>query len=251
MSRFVLCLIVCLVATACSGSGKLRTSSVLGLDMVRIEGGAFLMGDSFEGSNDDALPVHAIDVETFYIARFETTFEDYGAYARLTEKRIPLPEERNRGRRAVAGISWNEAVAYCEYVGARLPSEQEWEYAAAGGSAKQKYAGTNDDLAIDEFVSYRENSHGESLPVGQKKPNLFGLFDMSGNVGEWVSDYYEKYPETGGLPVYNNPDIRDMRIVRGGGVSSEPHVTRTYWRAGTLRYIRTPSIGFRCARHAN
>ncbi len=250
MLRFTLYLVICVAVTGCSGSARLRRPSILELDMVRIEGGPFLMGDSFEGSNDDALPLHAFEAETFYLSRFETTFEDYDAFAKSTSRPIPVPESGDRGKRAVVDVSWDDAASYCAHVGARLPTEREWEYAAAGGRAKQKYAGTNDDLAIDEFVSYRENSSGKSLPVGQKKPNIFGLFDMSGNVGEWVGAYYENYPETGDLPVYNNPDKRDMRILRGGGISSEPHVTRTYWRAGTLRYVRTPAVGFRCAKDA-
>lgn len=148
-------------------------------------------------------------------------------------------------------VSWDEATAFCAFAGGRLPTEIEWEYAAAGGIAKQKYAGTNNDLEIDNFAHHRQNSGGISMPVGLKEPNLFGLYDMSGNVGEWVDDYYESYPEQGEKLVYNNPDEREMRLVRGGGVSSEVHVTRTYWRAGTLRDQRTPSIGFRCAVDAN
>lgn len=86
--------------------------------------------------------------------------------------------------------------------------------------------------------------------MGQKEPNLFGLFDMSGNVAEWVDAYYEKYPEPGMLPIYNNNFERDMRLARGGSITSEVLLTRTYWRAGTLRMVRAPSIGFRCAKYA-
>ncbi len=140
----------------------------------------------------------------------------------------------------------DDAMDICAFFGTRLPSEM--EYVAAGGTAKQKYAGSSSDELIDEYAHHRINSHGQSLPVGQKKPNLFGLHDMSGNVAEWVNKYYEKYPEPGRTSIFDNPDERDMRLVRGGSVSSEFHVTRTYWRAGTLRQMRTPSIGFRCAR---
>ena len=215
--------------------------------MVRIDGGKYMMGDSFDFQNDDALPVHEVDIKTFYLARTETTFDAYDEFVRRTGSRLPLPNDGFRGRRAVSDVSWDEADAFCRYVGARLPTEREWEYAAAGGARKQLYAGTNDEADVDAYVSYRENSNGETHVVGMKQPNLFGLYDMSGNVSEWVSDYYEKYPRPGEEPIYNDPDERDMRITRGGGVHSELTVARTYWRAGTLRGVRAPQIGFRCA----
>lgn len=251
MTRNSLCVSVLLLLSACAGFGATETLSGNGIEWVRIEGGVFQMGDNFEASNDDALPVHRVVVEPFYISRYETTFEQFDSFARSTDQPIPVADESQRGARAVVQVSWDDAMSFCTYAGGRLPSEIEWEYAAAGGEAKQKYAGTNDDVAIDEYAHHRENSGGMSMPVGLKKANLFGLYDMSGNAGEWVSNYYEKYPEPGDAAVYFNPAERDMRLVRGGSVSSEAHVTRTYWRAGTLRNQRTPSIGFRCATDAS
>ena len=250
MVRFLLILTVSIQLSGCRGPRAVTTTALLDIEMVRIDGGFFEMGDSFESSNEDALPVHTIKVSTFYLARYETTFKHYDTFAHAVRRPIPVPDDGMRSMRAVIDVSWDEAVAFCEYVGARLPTEREWEYAAAGGAVKQKYAGTNDDSAIDNFASFYENSFGSSLPVGLKMPNLFGLYDMSGNVGEWVADYYEKYPATGDEPVYNDPNEREMRIVRGGGISSDVALTRTYWRAGTLRHIRTPSVGFRCAKDA-
>lgn len=250
VARTIAALAVSMIVVGCTGSKNLIRSDRLDLELILIPGGEFRMGDTFEGTNDDALPVHSIRVDPFYLSRFETTMEQFDAFAKATGRPLPLPDDGHRASRAVADVSWDEANAFCFFVGGRLPTEVEWEFAAAGGNAKQKYAGTSDDLAIDEYAHHRENSGGESMPVGQKKPNVFDVYDMSGNVAEWISDYYENYPSPGEDPVYFDPGVRDMRLVRGGSVSSEAHVTRTYWRAGTLKSIRTPSVGFRCAKDA-
>lgn len=219
------------------------------ISWVRIEGGSFVMGDTFYGNNEDALPVHRIRVASFSISRFETSFEQYDAYARHAHLPRPMPDDVYRQRRAVSDVSWKEALAFCTSLGARLPSEVEWEYAAAGGAAKQLYAGTSDSLSLTNYASYQGNSAGLALPVGSKKPNLFGLYDMSGNVAEWIDEYYQAYPEDGEEPVIADENLFDLRIIRGGSVWASRLRARTYWRAGTLKEVRTPSVGFRCAKN--
>ena len=91
--------------------------------------------------------------------------------------------------------------------------------------------------------------NGTSAPgeVGRKRPSLFGLYDLSGNVAEWVSDYYQYYPEPGAEPAYYDLH-QGMRIVRGGSYSMSASIAQTHWRAATLREVQSPAIGFRCAR---
>ena len=206
------------------------------------------MGDTFENANEDALPTHEVKVKSFELSRFETSFEQYDAFARARGLPRPMPDDGNRGRRAVSDLSWAEAIEFCASFDARLPSEQEWEFAASAGLTKQLYAGTSDSLELDLYGSYRENSEGEAYAVGAKRPNALGLFDMSGNVGEWIGEYYQKYPENGDDPIIADTTVYDLRIIRGGSVWAGELIARTYWRTGTLKEVRTPSVGFRCAR---
>ena len=237
-----------LVASGCAGSRMASELSSTGFEWVQIQGGPFMMGDTFENENEDALPVHQVFVADFEMSKYETTFDQYDWFARATGRPLPMPEMTDRGSRAVGGVRWEDARAFCEFIGGRLPTEIEWEYAAAGGSAKQLFPGTNDEDDLDRFVRHRANSLAEPFYVGRKQPNLFGLHEMGGNVAEWVAGYYERYPETGETPIWQDLDQFDMRIARGGSFASEPYVARTYWRAGTLKYITTDAIGVRCVR---
>ena len=126
-----------LLTSGYAGSGVIMMSDRLGLELVRIDGGPFQMGNSFEKSNDDALPVHEVVVESFYISGYEITIEQSDTFARTTDRRIPLPDKKQWGKSAVADVSWSNAKAICFYSGGRLPTEIECEYAAAPGEAKQ------------------------------------------------------------------------------------------------------------------
>jgi formylglycine-generating enzyme required for sulfatase activity len=207
-----------------------------------------MMGDTFELENTDALPLHAVDLSDFQITRYETTFHQYDLFAHQTGRRLPEAENGARGNHAVTDVDWDDAIAYCDWIGARLPSEGEWEFAAAGGAEKQRYAGTDSAEVAGDYGRYRVNATANSGIVGRKLPNRFGLFDMSGNVAEWIGDYYQSYPSPGEEPSRYDLKTFNIRILRGGSYTMELELTRTEWRAGTLRDIRSPAIGFRCAR---
>ncbi|MDR9416742.1 MAG: SUMF1/EgtB/PvdO family nonheme iron enzyme, partial [Gracilimonas sp.] len=162
-------------------------------EMVFVKGGEFLMGDVIEKRNKDALPSHVVSVDDFFIGKYEVTYAQYDAYARA--KNIELPKDRGygRGERAVVYINWYQAQDFCTYWGWRLPSEKEWEYAARAGGKHIRYSGTNDPDSLGHYAITDRLNLNFSYPVGRKKPNQIGLYDMSGNVFEMIGNFYQYY----------------------------------------------------------
>ncbi len=213
-------------------------------EMVLIEGGSFTIGDVFEGKNTDALPTHIVQVKSFYLARYEVTFKKYDAFAIETGRELPNSGRYGRGNRAVVNITWDNAVAFCESLGYRLPSEVEWEYAARSRGMNEKFSGTSNPDSLAYYAITRSSNINFSYAVGTKEPNHLGLYDMSGNVFEWVDEFYQFYSIPDQLHDHKNDGIR---IIRGGSFGEETTTTRTYWRTGTLRDVTATDLGFRCA----
>ncbi|MBV8520848.1 MAG: formylglycine-generating enzyme family protein, partial [Acetobacteraceae bacterium] len=167
-------------------------------------------------------PVHDVTIaKPFAIGVFEVTLEDYYRFAVATGRAKPGDAGWDQGRLPVI-VSWDNACAYAEWLTQqtgkryRLPSEAEWEYACRAGSTTRFSFG--DDMArLGEFAWYKDNSGGQTHPVGQKRPNAFGLYDMHGNVWEWVEDCWRD--SYAGAPTDGSPWIsgacRD-RVLRGG-----------------------------------
>jgi formylglycine-generating enzyme required for sulfatase activity len=145
----------------------------------------------------------------------------------------------------VIHVSWNDAKAYCDWAGGRLPSEAEWEYAAKGGSSSlgYKYAGGNLVMKVAWYVF---DSGGKTNPVGTKLPNELNLYEMSGNVWEWCSDWYDgNYYRSSPERNPQGPSAGTYRILRGGSWYDFPKDVRS-----AHRYRRDPdatsnNFGFR------
>lgn len=240
--------------SACTRGPICREGDPLYVEMVRIPGGTFTMGDVIDTLHPDALPLHAAEIEPFHLSKYEVTFDQYDAFARADERHLPPDDGHGRGRRAVVHVSWQDARDFCTSRGWRLPTEAEWEYAARSAGGMYVFAGTNEVDSLGSYAFFNENTRGFTMPVGLKRPNDLGLHDMSGNASEWVGAYYESYPDTGSRPTFKDLSGPGLRIVRGGSFSSaavdegDAKILRTYWRAGALDDSRSFAIGFRCAR---
>ena len=185
----------CCSAFYCAGT----VSCAEDAGMVLVPGGKCSMGA--EDGDPDEMPVHEVYVDSFYIGVHEVTIGQYKKFMEATGHQKPLywQPELDRNEDPVVGISWQDAAAYASWAGTRLPTEAEWGYAARGGSMHGKYPwGDKPDTSYANFKSFG------ILPVKSLKPNGYGLYDMIGNVWEWVNGeinegYYngQKLPESG------------------------------------------------------
>ncbi|MBD5390380.1 formylglycine-generating enzyme family protein, partial [bacterium] len=239
-----------------------ETAFGMSLRMVAVQGGTFMMGATEEQGDDatDAeMPVHAVTLDGFYIGKYEVTQAQWKA---VMGKTIGSQTDKYQGILRGVGdsypmyyVSWEEAVSFCEKLSEmtgrkyRLPTEAEWEYAARGGQQADgtKYAGSNTigDVAIFGYNSNR----GATFPVGIKQPNGLGLYDMSGNVWEWCSDwYYGCYNYRGSSAVNpQGPSSGSQRVVRGGSWSNDAQYCRVSHRGSlTPRWSgASDRVGFR------
>jgi formylglycine-generating enzyme required for sulfatase activity len=143
-------------------------------------------------------------------------------------------------------ITWADAQAYAEWRGSRLPTEAEWEYAARGGLIEKKFPSGD---YLDSTMANYYPTRGHTLPVGSFAPNGYGLYDMAGNVVEWVSDFYSKdyYLES---PSENpaGPLYGKQRVIRGGGWRSGKSCNSVHFRQCLRPYWVDFNVGFRCAK---
>jgi formylglycine-generating enzyme required for sulfatase activity len=150
----------------------------------------------------------------------------------------------------VVCISWNDARAFCDWAakktgrGVRLPTEAEWEYACRAGT-RTKFASGDDESAMLEWAWTATNSGEQTRPVGQRKPNAWGLFDMHGNAWEWCQDWAAPY--TGDAVDPAGPPGGDRHLLRGGGCSNPAIDCRSSYRLRFYPVDRSAHFGFRVA----
>jgi hypothetical protein len=204
-------------------AGEVKVNPKDGLDYRWIPPGTFMMGCSpgDQECNDDEKPPKRVTISKgFWLGESEVT---QAAYQKVTGQN---PSHFKGADLPVESVTWDEACAYCRAVGGRLPKEAEWEYAARAGTTGARY-GELDRVAWDTY-----NSGYQTHPVKQKEPNAWGLFDMLGNVWEWVEDLY---PET------------QERTLRGGSWYKYSRGLRESARTRNEPSWRLPANGFRCA----
>ncbi len=224
--------------------------------MVLIPKGEFWMGVDGSIGLEDEQPRHEVWTNEFYIDKFEVTTERYANFLAAAPRTAPLfwrtVDLELHANRPVIGVTWYDAQAFCLWAGKRLPTEAEWEKAARGSDERRYPWGNqspNSDLA--NFAVGARFSYSQALmPVGsyKKAKSPYGVMDMSGNVWEWVSDWYDgRYYERS--PVFNptGPEQGELKVLRGGSWSELPSYLLTYGRFKLPADTRNSFTGFRCA----
>jgi len=229
-----------------------EVASIAG-NMVRVSGGTFTMGCTSEQGGDCydwEKPAHQVTLSPYEIGKYEVTQAEWRAVMGTNPSNFS-----GCGACAVEQVSWNDVQEFLGKLngmtngGYRLPTESEWEYAARGGSSNRgyKYAGGND---LGRGAWYDDNSGSKTHPVGQKQANELGLYDMSGNVWEWCSDWDGDYA-SGAQTNPNGPSSGTYCVIRGGGWGSNMWKCRVSSRNFAGPTVRNYELGFRLARSSN
>jgi formylglycine-generating enzyme required for sulfatase activity len=230
------------------------------LDWVFIPGGSFQMGSTTGEPREE--PVHSVTVPTFEMTQTEVTVAQYGACVDVSVCTVPGSGGTydnwgvaGRENHPVNRVDWNQSVAFCVWVGGRLPSESEWEYAASNGASKNMYPWGGETATCDYAVMY-EGGYGCgtgftmdvcSKPAGNTS---HGLCDMSGNVWEWVQDW--RHDNYTGAPADGSAwdDSGLYRVKRGGSFNAGADMLRASFRGGGTPSFQDSYVGFRCGRDA-
>jgi len=229
-------------------SYKEEVSSLI--EWIDIPAGKFTMGTT-EWENEAQ---HLVKLSAFKMSKFEVTFEQYDLFCEATDRIKPNDQGWGRGNMPVINVSWYDANAFAEWIGCRLPTDAEWEYACRAGTTTIFNTGNNlltSDANYNGNHPYKNNAKGENrgrtLQVGSLPSNAWGLHDMHGNVWEWCSDWYYAYStEKQNNPI--GPETGVNRVARGGGYTSRAQECQSANRNPSTPGNKYVYIGFRLAK---
>lgn len=260
--------------TKFKGAIKKTNYSFPNENMVLVHGGTFKMGSDSDKDIDNN--IHKVSVEDFYIDKYEVTFRQFEEFVNKTgyitdagrdsfsyiydrrgqlEKKERInwkfnssgtPVSLSEYDKPVVHVTFTDACAYAAWAGKRLPTEAEWEYAALGGNSsnRNKYSGSK---KASDVAWFSNNSDKKTHPVGQKLKNEINIHDMSGNVWEWCSDWYdENYYLDGNKNSPKGPAISQDKVVRGGSWLDNNDACSVYKRDHRFPGFRSGNVGFRC-----
>jgi formylglycine-generating enzyme required for sulfatase activity len=239
--------------------------------MVKIPAGSFLMGS--RSGRDEEKPVHTIEVDAFLMDQNEVTQREFERLGQI--EAFSNPSHFQGADLPVEQVSWPQAARYCnarsrqeglqpcydedtgacnfEATGYRLPTEAEWEYACRAGTDTD-YSFGSEPRQLGDFAWFAGNSAKKTHPVGRKKPNPWGLFDMHGNVAEWCQDVYDPgYYKASPQKNPRGPESGEQYVLRGGSWKSPAESLRSASRIGenpgfSDACLARDAIGFRCVR---
>jgi sulfatase modifying factor 1 len=225
---------------------ELRVNKKSGFEMVVVQGGIFIMGgndNEHTGQGADECP-HKVSISDFSIGKYEVTQADWIEIMGSNPSHF-----QNCNDCPVEQVSWDDVKIFIQRVNNkyretyRLPTEDEWEFAARGGikSKSYKFSGSN---KVEEVAWYSTNSNGKSHSVGLLKSNELGLYDMSGNIWEWCSDWKIPYP----CDVEGKSFANVSKVLRGGTFANDSSSVRVRDRNGRGTSLRLNTLGFRLAK---
>jgi formylglycine-generating enzyme required for sulfatase activity len=222
--------------------------------MVLVPAGEFPMG-SWTGDADER-PVRRVYVDAFFMDRYQVSVGQYATFLEATAQAAPpewnIMSRASHLKRPVVNVDWADADAYCKWAGKRLPTEAEREKAARGTDGRvypwgnESPTGFHANMKKDKW-----SNHWAVSPVGtfEEGKSPYGIYDMAGNVWEWVSDWYAPdYYKTGSLHNPTGPPTGDYKVIRGGSWGSGPERLRVAERETHLPSFRGYGTGFRCAK---
>jgi formylglycine-generating enzyme required for sulfatase activity len=231
--------------------------------MVYIPGGSFNMGSKRKNEG----PIKKVYIESFFMDKMEVTVADFAKFVKARKRKMPRQPDWNFDDHPVVNITWDDANDYARWIGKRLPTEAEWEYVARGGEANYNFVyensgtyGKNYENVADEsmkrfkyhfpVVDGYDDGFVYTAPVGLFAPNIFGLFDLNGNVLEWCSDWYsERFTDEDKNP--KGPEKGTYKVIRGASWNRSGHYMRATYRTFYNLDVRFDFLGFRCAKDAS
>ena len=237
------------VSVVPSGSNKTFTANGVSFTMVYVEGGTFTMGATSEQGSDaesDEKPLHSVTLSNYYIGETEVTQGLWEAVMGSNPSSF-----KGDSRLPVEKVSWEDCQRFISKLNSmtgqqfHLPTEAQWEYAARGGSRSKgyKYSGSND---IGSVAWYEDNSGSKTHVVKTKSANELGLYDMSGNVWEWCSDWYGDY-SSGSQTNPTGASSGSFRVHRGGSWRSRTRSFRSAFRSRSTPSYCGCGLGLRLA----
>lgn len=233
--------------TESGASGRGGFTNSIGVEFVKIPAGSFTMGrdKNFEEGDDVETPQHKVTItRDFYLGKYEVTQAQWVAVMGSN------PSNFMGRTNPVEQVSWDDVQVFLGKLnqmepgrGYRLPTEAEWEYACRAGSTT-KYAFGDSENELGDYAWCYENSGERAHPVGQKRPNAWGLYDMHGNVWEWCEDWYGTYP-SGSVTDPKGSTMGSRRVLRGGSWFDYAQSCRSAFRLVRSPGNRDNSLGLR------
>lgn len=226
------------------------------IEWVSIPAGTFTMGSpKTEADRDFYEDQHQVTLSAFKISKYEITFKQYDQFCDSTHREKPSDEGWGRGNRPVINVGWEDAEAFAEWMGCRLPTEAEWEYATRAGTTTPFNTGTCLTLKEANFnatIAYPgctiDKFREKTKPVGSYAPNAWGLYDTHGNVWEWCSDWYNYYTsESKTNPTGGPKNSNETKVMRGGGWRTLAYECRSAARGYGSTKFKYLLLGFRVA----
>ncbi|MCX5727389.1 MAG: formylglycine-generating enzyme family protein [Nitrospirae bacterium] len=245
-----------LVLVALLGLAAHPTMAAAPVDMAVVPAGEFTMGSS--SGDADEQPAHRVYLDAFSMDKYEVTVGQYATFLQEAGGDRPSDwktmNQSAHQKRPVVNVDWADAARYCKWAGKRLPTEAEWEKAARGTDDRIYPWGNDPPTPLRANYGKTEwNNHGVLLPVGtlEAGKSPYGIYDMAGNVWEWVSDWYdENYYKSSPSQNPTGPLTGGFKVLRGGSWNNSPRILRSadrYFDPPSFRSLYYP--GFRCAKN--